>query len=351
MRSGANRGVHIVPDCGGRVMVGAMATPERTTERSHGRVAGAALRARDFVRVVYRDPEHVSERLANYAADRLAEPSRLWAEDKLRENPDASTVELADALRRDSASIARIDGAVAGTPFYLALVPGYVAYLWQEGRMVLRTAALYGQDPGDPRTTAEMLALRGVHRTPDEAAEALEAVRGTPLPDKPEQRRPIRIWVRSVRSLLIFGGFMSLPSEDVGHAVRHPRLKAVAGLAVAGAIWLVTWVMPVTFMIAMAWACESHTRQLGRRVVLFYDGEADDMRAAINAAKEGNDTGHGRRRSVRAVLIVLSIAIPLGFIGVADHYRQRTGLNGIGALGALVAVSLVIATAVVASRR
>jgi len=230
-------------------------------------------------------------------------------------------------------------------------VPGYVAYLWQEGRMVLRTAALYGQDPGDPRTTAEMLALRGVHRTPDEAAEALEAVRGTPLPDKPAQRRPIRIWVRSVRSLLIFGGFMSLPSEDDGHAVRHPRLKAVAGLAVAGAIWLVTWVMPVTFMIAMAWACESHTRQLGRRVVLFYDGEADDMRAAINAAKEGNDTGHGRRRSVRAVLIVLSIAIPLGFIGVADHYRQRTGLNGIGALGALVAVSLVIATAVVASRR
>lgn len=332
-------------------MVGAMATPERTTERSHGRVAGATLRARDFVRVIYRDPEHVSERMAIYAADRLAEPSRRWAEEKLRDNPDKTTVELADALRGESANIAGIDGAVAGTPFYLALVPGYVAYLWQEGRMTLRTAALYGQDPGDARTTAELLALRGVHRSPDEAAEALEAVRGTALPDKPERRRSVRTWVRSVRSLLIFGGFMSLPSEDDGHEVRHPRLKAVAGLAVAGVVWLITWVLPVTFMIAMAWACESHTRQLGRRVLLFYDGQADDTRAAIKAAKERSDKGHGRRRSIRIVLFGLSIAIPLGFIGVADYYRQRTGVNGIGALGGLVALSLVIATAVVASRR
>src|SRR5262249_26125730 len=159
------------------------------------------------------------------------EPSREWAEEKVRENPDKSKVELADQLRTDSANIARIDGAVAGTPFYLALIPGYVAYLWQEGRMGLRTAALYGHDPGAPRTTAEVLALRGVHPTAEAAAEALEAVRGTPLPDKPEGRRPLRTWVRSVRAILIFGGFMS-PSFDDGHEVRHPKLKVVAGVAV-----------------------------------------------------------------------------------------------------------------------
>jgi hypothetical protein len=332
-------------------MVGAMATPERTTERSHGRVAGAALRSRDLLRVVYRDPEHVSERMALYAADRLAEPSRVWAEEKLRDNPDASTGELAAALRSESANIARIDGAVAGTPFYLALVPGYVAYLWQEGRLVLRTAALYGQDPGDPRTTAEMLALRGVHRTPDEAEEALEAVRGTPLPDKPERRRSIRTWVRSARSLLIFGGFMSLPSEDRGHEVRHPRVKAVAGLAAAGVVWLITWALPVTFMIAMAWACESHTRQLGRRVLLYYDGDADNARDAIREADDASDQGHDRRQILRTVALFLSVAIPIGFIAVVDHYRQSTGINWLGALGALVALSLVIAVAVVAGRK
>jgi len=302
------------------------------------------------VRVVYRDPEHVSERLANYAADRLAEPSRLWAEDKLRENPDASTVELADALRRDSASIARIDGAVAGTPFYLALVPGYVAYLWQEGRMALRTAALYGRDPSDPRTTAEMLALRGVHPTPEQAAAALDAVRDAPPPPKPTARRPLSVWVRAVKSLLIFGGFIDPPEEEE-HEVAHPKLKAAGGIAIGTAIWLTTWVLPLTFMIAMAWACESHTRQLGRRVLLYYDGDADSARDAIREADDKTDHGHDRRQILRAVALFLSVAIPIGFIAVVDHYRQSTGFNWVGALGALVALSLVIAVAVVAGRK
>ena len=53
-------------------------------------------------------------------------------------------------LGTQSARIARLQGMVAGTPFYLALVPGYMNYLWQEARMNLRLAALYGRDPGHP---------------------------------------------------------------------------------------------------------------------------------------------------------------------------------------------------------
>ena len=59
------------------------------------------------------------------------------------------------------------------TPFLIALVPGYLAYLREEGRMVLRTAALYGRDPRELETTAEVLALRGVHPTVDVARAAL----------------------------------------------------------------------------------------------------------------------------------------------------------------------------------
>ena len=39
------------------------------------------------------------------------------------------------------------------------------------------------------------------------------------------------------------------------------------------------------------------------------------------------------------------------FIAYADHVRQTTGINWLGALGALVAASMVIATTVIASRR
>ena len=331
-----------------------MATPEHASDQSRGRVSRAAGRTRDLVRLVYRDPEHATERMALSAAGRLGESSRRWAEATVKANSDKPRVKIADDLRNQSAHVARIDGAVAGTPFFIALVPGYVAYLWQEGHMGLRTAALYGRDPSSLTTTAEMLALRGVHPTPAHAEAALNRVRDAPPPSKPTARRPLRVWVRSIRALLVFGGFLSPPTHETDDGqpeVAHPRLKAAAGLAFGAAIWLTTWVLPVTFMIAMAWACESHTRQLGRRVLLFYDGEADSARAAIREAERATDRGHDLRQVLRLVALFLSIAIPVGFIAVADHYRQSTGIDWLGALGALVALALVLAVGVVASRR
>ena len=38
-------------------------------------------------------------------------------------------------------------------------------------------------------------------------------MRDAPLPEKPA-RRPLRVWVRSIYTLLIFGGFLSAPSEE-----------------------------------------------------------------------------------------------------------------------------------------
>ena len=178
-----------------------MATPESASDRPRGLLSRTVGGTRDFVRLVYRDPEHVTERMALYAAQQLAEPSREWAQMTANANPDTPRVKIADDLRTQSAHVARIDGAVAGTPFFIALVPGYAAYLWQEGRMGLRTAALYGRDPAALTTTAEMLALRGVHPTPEQANAALKKVRDAPSPAKPTSRRPLRVWVRSVYAL------------------------------------------------------------------------------------------------------------------------------------------------------
>ena len=257
---------------------------------------------------------------------------------------------IAEELRTRTAQVARVDGAVSGTPFLIALIPGYLAYLWEEGRMVLRTAALYGHDPRALETTAEVLALRGVHPTVDIARGELEKVRDVPLPEKPTERRSLRTWVHSGYVLLIFGGFLSAPSDTRDEA-SHPWLKASLGFLFGAAIWVTTWVLPLTFMVAMAWGCETHARQLGRRALLFYDGDADSAQAAIAAAKEGRDSGHGTRKLVRSTILVLSIAIPIGFVAYADHVRQSTGINWLAALGALVALSLVIAASVLASRR
>jgi hypothetical protein len=175
-------------------------------------------------------------------------------------------------------------------------------------------------------------------------------VRDLPLPEKPATRRPLRTWVHSIHALLIFGGFLSAPS-DAGDEPAHPWLKASFGFLVGATIWVITWVFPLTFMIAMAWGCETHTRQLGRRALIFYDGEAETAQAAIAAARERQDRGHGKRATLRATLIVLSVAVPIGFVAYVNHVRQSTGISWLAAIGALVALSLVVATTVIASRR
>ncbi len=122
-------------------------------------------------------------------------------------------------------------------------------------------------------------------------------------------------------------------------------------LAVGAAIWVTTWVLPFTFMIVMAWSCETHARQLGRRAIVFYDGEEATVGAAVALADQRQDRGHDKRAIVRAVALFLSVAVPLGFLGVVIHFRKTVGFNGLVALGSLVAVSLVVATAVISSRR
>jgi hypothetical protein len=215
--------------------------------------------------------------------------------------------------------------------------------------MGLRTAALYGHDPRTLRMAAEMLALRGVHPTPEQAEAALEKVR-TSGPPAQAHRAPLAAGIGAGRPLHPrLRRLLSPPtSDEAKRDVAHPKLKAAAGIAFGAAIWVTTWVLPVTIMVAMAGGCETHTRQLRRRILLFYDGEADSTRAAIQEADERSDHGHDRRQLLRTMALFLSIAIPIGFVAVVDHYRQSTGISW---LGALVALSLVVATAVVASRR
>ena len=324
------------------------APPNQPARRS--RIRRMFSGSRDLWRVVYRDPEHVPERLTLYTANRLGDASREWAQSVRSSHPDTPVAKIAEDLRTQSAHVARIDGAISGTPFFIALVPGYLTYLQQEMRTTLRTAALYGRDPRDLRTSAEMLALRGVHPDVEAAEAALISVRDKALPDRPERRRSWRIWVHSVYLLLIFGGFMSpsVAKEDTG---ARGKVRAVFGVLLGVGIWVTTWVLPLTFMIVMAWGCETHARQLGRRTLLYYDGEADNVLAAIKAADARSDRGHDKRAIARGVALFLSIAIPLGFVGYAQHVRHTAGINWLSALGVLVALSLVIATAVISRRR
>src|SRR5947209_2461861 len=216
--------------------------------------------------------------------------------------------------------------------------------------MTLRIAALYDRDPNDLQTAAEMLALRGVHESTEAAVSSLLAVRETKIPDAPKERRSLRSWVHSVYVLLVFGGFMSPSTAEPEKGVRE-KIRAAFSLLLGVGLWVMTWVLPFTFMVMMAWGCETHARQLGRRTLVYYDGDGASVSAAIALAGRRRDHGHDKRAMLRAVALFLSVAIPLGFIAYVNHVRNTVGFNWLAAVGALVAVSLVIATAVISSRR
>src|SRR3954452_14559461 len=234
------RGAVTVPDAPTQV------EPAQEEQDGRGHVRRALGGTKELARIAYRDPAHISERLTLHATQNLAESSRQWAEHALRDRPDATPAEIADELRDQSVKIARIAGAVAGTPFFIALVPGYLSYLWQEARMGLRTAALFGHDPGTMRTAAEMLTLRGVHPTVQDAEAALRDVESAPPPVA--ERRSLRTWFNSVRYVLIFGGFLAAPTKKVRPGGAREYLRLGAGAVFAFAIWVATWVLPVTFM-------------------------------------------------------------------------------------------------------
>jgi hypothetical protein len=306
------------------------------------RVQALWMNSRGVVRTVLRDPENVPERLTLLAVDRLAEPSREWAARALAAHPESGRDAIAQTLRAGSAKTARIDGAIAGTPFLIALVPGYLGYLWQEATMVLRMAALYDRDPGDLSTAAELLVLRGLYPDIEHASEALLSVREQPIPDRPESRHTVRTWVRSIRMVLVFGGFLSGAKRDLSGF--RAKLALVAMLVGVAALWVVTWIFPVTFMIAMAWTCERDARQIGRQALVHFGGpEALPPRTS------------GGERTIRTVLrsaaLTASILAPIVFVAFAVHEQRHTRLNWIAAVGALVALSIVIAVSVAGRRR
>jgi hypothetical protein len=101
----------------------------------------------------------------------------------------------------------------------------------------------------------------------------------------------------------------------------------------------------------MAWGCDSSARDLGRRAITFYEQKPTSAQAAIAAAKQQRDAERTKRQILRTTLLILSVAIPIAFIAYVDQERQSTGITPLTAVGGLVALSLVIATSVIATRR
>src|SRR3954469_23758252 len=105
--------------------------------------AAPAAPPRGLIRQLRADPNHAPETFVLFAVDRLGDGALDFADRARRADPGLTPAELSARVHDRTVGLARIDGAVAGCPFLLALVPAYVAMLWEQARMALRIGALY----------------------------------------------------------------------------------------------------------------------------------------------------------------------------------------------------------------
>ena len=126
---------------------------------------------------------------------------------------------------------------------------------------------------------------------------------------------------------------------------RPPLWRRALGLVIGGALYAVTWIFPVTFMLAMAFSCINSTNDLASRVSAYYGGDA----AADSLPPSGAPVALGTR-VLRALALALSIGVPLTALVVSAHSRPA-GIEWYYVLAALLGVSLVIGLSARASRR
>jgi hypothetical protein len=121
------------------------------------------------------DPARAPEYIALAAAERHAPAAAAWLEERRRMYAH-SPHELAQMAKRRHASLSRFGGAATGVGGIVTVIPDLAAAAWIQSRMVFFIAAAYGYDPYDPMRPAELLVIRGLYATPEEARRALDGV-------------------------------------------------------------------------------------------------------------------------------------------------------------------------------
>lgn len=199
------------------------------------------------------DPAGAPQHLALAAIDRWGQQARDYANDVRREHPDATNAELAKMVKDRHAMLARMEGAAAGVPGFVAplagsaaaLLPDLGALAWIQSRMVVHIAAVYGHDTTSRETAAELLVLQGIYSTTKVARVALEEA------SKRVATRLVNQYVRGATLVLLRQLF-----RYVG--IRFTRvglLKAVPFISI-----------PVNAAVN-----EVATRSLAKRAIKYYD--------------------------------------------------------------------------------
>lgn len=304
------------------------ATELSETVETHTRRGALAA---NLWRAVRADPKNLPEQIVLYVTRQQASPVREWAE----QHSTSDREDLLHRMRHEMVGFSRINGALSGTPFFIALVPAYVSVLREQARAALRIAALNGRDPAGPERPAELLVFLGVYRSVEAAQDGLAPLR---LPEAHKEKRGLRqvggprAWIELVTQVLVLAGFIE-PSS--GGKSKPSRSRRVLRRVLALGVWALTWIIPITFMLLMAWTCEGRTRKVFDRALSYYGDEEVDEQAWRSSMSRWR-----RERPLRTLLVAISVLIPLGLAGYVSETGSSGWLKVVAGLAALVTALL-----------
>jgi hypothetical protein len=267
-----------------------------------------------FLWAVRNDPAHASELAVLYTMTEFATHVARWRAGALRDR-GVSAEQRSKRVVRHAARVARSDGAVCGSSFYLGMPAAVISIFCHQVVLVLQIAALFDRDPADPARAAEVLVLKGRAKSLEDATEALRAAR---LPSARAARPPLRrVLTQSLRQLPAMLG-LKLRRLKGGHPID----------AIVTVCQWASYFVPVVGMPACAISSARATKKLGADAIAFY------ARAQAGAASDPDPgftlpprpSGRRRRRLIAAVLatavalLVLVVALSGGIDGLKQHW-------------------------------
>lgn len=223
----------------------------------------AVFEAPALLRVLWADPQHMSEHIALWSLKRFG-PRASASVERLREaHPDADPGELERLAIEHQTRVSMTEGAFVGGPFIVLIPVAFCAGLLAQAQMALEVAAIHGYAPTDQMRAADLLVIQGAYPSTDEASDGLGKVTRDPKQHEGKKLpRGSRMTMlkRMAYMLGLLGGTDEKPS----------RVRAWLQYALLGAVFLVGLALPLVWVPYMAWAFRKSGLQMGRRATAFY---------------------------------------------------------------------------------
>jgi hypothetical protein len=199
------------------------------------------------------DPHHASELVL------LRVLAQLGPNVTAADNAGVPVERATQRLIRRATSLARRDGAVIGSSFYVGMPSAMAMIYCHQLLLVLRIAALYGREPAHATRAAELLVFQGRYADMETAAAAVRQA-GTAAASPDHHGFSIRTTVLQTARQV---------PQMVGMRVQKVRRGGPWGMVISAAT-LASYLVPFVGVPAWAAANGRATRQLGRAAVAYY---------------------------------------------------------------------------------